>query len=164
VDHSALQAGQCGTKGFTRAMFCLLFCFVLCRHCLVCVVPCWLLLLQSTLGEPTIARHRLEIATGVAAGMAFIHDHGFIHCDLKPGNVLVSMVCRAGWGTACTHALGLPFFVNSCLRCSGRHWVPLLCAGGRHYRSQGVRHGPCASLARLGVQQVPCMPLPLQRV
>jgi serine/threonine protein kinase len=32
-------------------------------------------------------RHRISIASGVAAGMAFLHDRGYIHADLKPGNV-----------------------------------------------------------------------------
>ena len=32
-------------------------------------------------------KHRLSIAIGVASGMAFLHDRGYIHADLKPGNV-----------------------------------------------------------------------------
>jgi hypothetical protein len=32
-------------------------------------------------------KYRLSIAIGVASGMAFLHDRGYIHADLKPGNV-----------------------------------------------------------------------------
>ena len=37
--------------------------------------------------SPETNRQRLSIACGVAAGMAFLHDRGYIHADLKPGNV-----------------------------------------------------------------------------
>ena len=37
----------------------------------------------------TIVR-RIVIARGIVSGMTFIHDNGFIHCDLKPGNVLLA--------------------------------------------------------------------------
>ena len=35
-------------------------------------------------------RSRVKLARGIVAGMSFIHSHGYVHCDLKPGNVLVS--------------------------------------------------------------------------
>ena len=37
--------------------------------------------------SPEINKQRLSIACGVASGMAFLHDRGYIHADLKPGNV-----------------------------------------------------------------------------
>ena len=37
--------------------------------------------------SPETNRHRVSIACGVASGMAFLHDRGYIHADLKPGNV-----------------------------------------------------------------------------
>jgi hypothetical protein len=32
-------------------------------------------------------RQRFAIAAGIAAGMRVVHEHGFVHFDLKPGNV-----------------------------------------------------------------------------
>ncbi|KAL2621727.1 hypothetical protein R1flu_001932 [Riccia fluitans] len=34
-------------------------------------------------------RHRLKIATTLLQGLAFIHGHGWLHCDIHFGNVLV---------------------------------------------------------------------------
>jgi serine/threonine protein kinase len=36
--------------------------------------------------------HQRQIARDIAAGMEYIHSKGIIHCDLKPGNVLLVLV------------------------------------------------------------------------
>lgn len=38
-------------------------------------------------GTPTIARHVLD---DMASALAFVHDSGFTHNDIKPGNILFS--------------------------------------------------------------------------
>ncbi len=39
-------------------------------------------------------KQRLSIASCVASGMAFLHDRGYIHADLKPGNVSGLLYCK----------------------------------------------------------------------
>ena len=41
-------------------------------------------------GDEDTVRQRVDIANGVVSGMMFIHEHGYVHCDLKPGNVLLA--------------------------------------------------------------------------
>ena len=41
------------------------------------------------------ARHRLALLAQVAHGLAHLHAAGWVHCDLKPGNVLVTDDARA---------------------------------------------------------------------
>jgi hypothetical protein len=36
---------------------------------------------------------RLSIALGIASGMSYIHDQGYIHADLKPANVSPQLTC-----------------------------------------------------------------------
>lgn len=40
--------------------------------------------------SPAATSARVDIARGVVSGMAFLHSHGYIHCDLKPANVLLA--------------------------------------------------------------------------
>jgi serine/threonine protein kinase len=51
-------------------------------------------LVRATDRSPETTRHRLSIASGVASGMAFLHDRGYIHADLKPGNVCTHTACE----------------------------------------------------------------------
>ncbi len=42
----------------------------------------WIVAHRGLFDGPTNFARR-EIVAGVLSGMRFIHDHGFIHCDLK---------------------------------------------------------------------------------
>lgn len=41
------------------------------------------------------ARHLQRAACDVAAALAFVHERGFLHADIKTANVLMSRSCRA---------------------------------------------------------------------
>ena len=40
--------------------------------------------------DPQLQTNRLKLLIGMAAGLAHIHEHGFIHMDFKPENVLAT--------------------------------------------------------------------------
>jgi serine/threonine-protein kinase len=40
--------------------------------------------------DPVLVSDRLHLLTGMAAGLAHVHERGFLHLDFKPENVLVS--------------------------------------------------------------------------
>jgi serine/threonine-protein kinase len=40
--------------------------------------------------DPQVQVHRLKLLTGMATGLAHIHEHGYMHLDFKPENVLVT--------------------------------------------------------------------------
>lgn len=40
--------------------------------------------------DPNLRVHRLKLLTGMAAGLAHIHEHGYMHLDFKPENVLIT--------------------------------------------------------------------------
>jgi len=39
--------------------------------------------------DPYLKANRMQMLVGMASGLAHIHDHGFLHLDFKPENVLV---------------------------------------------------------------------------
>jgi serine/threonine protein kinase len=43
------------------------------------------------MADANALRQRVAIVNGIVSGMRFIHDNGFVHCDLKPGNVLLTV-------------------------------------------------------------------------
>ncbi len=46
----------------------------------------------SSLPAATLLSCQFDLAIGVARGMQALHDAGLIHADLKPGNVMVTLV------------------------------------------------------------------------
>ena len=38
---------------------------------------------------PMSLDHKLEIISQVCDGLSYAHEHGVIHCDIKPGNIMV---------------------------------------------------------------------------
>ncbi|HUS16224.1 MAG TPA: serine/threonine-protein kinase, partial [Chloroflexia bacterium] len=53
------------------------------------------IVMERVAGEPLSAHRRLpvalavDIAAQVASALAFVHDQGLLHCDIKPANILV---------------------------------------------------------------------------
>ena len=39
--------------------------------------------------EPLLASEALELASGIAQGLSYAHEHGIVHRNLKPGNVML---------------------------------------------------------------------------
>ena len=49
-------------------------------------------LLSGLLGRPMEVGHFLRLAVGVASALGKVHQHGLIHKDIKPANILVNTV------------------------------------------------------------------------
>ena len=87
--------------------------------------PCWPII-------PTACRRHEALAWfhGIAAGVAYLHDHGIVHRDLKPGNIF----CDEGMVKVGDY--GLSKFI-SCSRRSG-HTESI---GTVHYMAPEVANG-----------------------
>ena len=60
-----------------------------------CTLAQWL---RSRAGHECALDVKLDVLQQVCRGMAFVHDQGLVHCDLKPSNVLMA---RYGDGSLC---------------------------------------------------------------
>lgn len=61
--------------------------------------------LMRRTGTPIPRQQRLAILIACGRALSFAHQHGVLHCDLKPSNVMVTTagrVCVLDFGAACT--------------------------------------------------------------
>src|SRR5260370_32639165 len=76
--------------------------------------PCWLLEdpggrpLARLLGRPMEMGRFLRFAAGLSAALSRVHEHGLIHKDIKPANVLVDFATGQVWLTGFGIAARLP--------------------------------------------------------
>jgi len=65
-------------------------------------------LLSRLLGQPWEVMPFIRVAIGMASALARVHEHGLIHKDVKPANVLVNTATGQAWLTGFAIASRLP--------------------------------------------------------
>src|ERR1700749_4366318 len=55
--------------------------------------------LSQLLGHPLEVTQFLRIAAGIASALGKLHEHGLIHKDMKPANILVDPITNRVWLT-----------------------------------------------------------------
>ena len=48
-----------------------------------------LMIVNALAGKPLPVEHALDVAIGVAEGLAYAHEHGVVHRDVKPSNIMI---------------------------------------------------------------------------
>ncbi|KAL7068598.1 protein kinase domain-containing protein [Cryptosporidium serpentis] len=96
-------------------------------YCLVTeLVPCGSLFdLLHIKGISMTSTHVLRIAREICCGMAYLHEHGVLHCDLKSSNVLLSNNCDVKIGDfGLATLMESPLETTKMLGCIGtHHWM-----------------------------------------
>jgi PAS domain S-box-containing protein len=64
--------------------------------------------LSQLLGHPLEVTQFLRIAVGIASALGKLHEHGLIHKDIKPANILVDPITNRVWLTGFSIASDLP--------------------------------------------------------
>jgi PAS domain S-box-containing protein len=64
--------------------------------------------LSQLLAHPLEVTQFLRIATGIASALVKLHEHGLIHKDIKPANILVDPIINRVWLTGFSIASELP--------------------------------------------------------
>src|SRR6201993_4360316 len=64
--------------------------------------------LSQLLGHPLEVTQFLRIAAGLASALGKLHEHGLIHKDMKPANILVDPITNRVWLTGFGIASDLP--------------------------------------------------------
>src|SRR6201987_5570450 len=64
--------------------------------------------LSQLLGHPLEVTQFLRIAAGIASALGKLHEHGLIHKDIKPANILVDPITNRVWLTGFSIASELP--------------------------------------------------------
>src|SRR5690348_6987247 len=102
-------------------------------------------------GGPLDAVRTMDVVAQAAAGLQAAHAKGLVHCDIKPGSLLLAAsgaVKITDWGIS--HAIGsTPSTVTGTVTGTAEYLAP--------ERVAGVQAGPASDLYALGVVAYECL-------